>query len=209
MTHPSSPVHALPLECPACGATSEHRVLHVTAYRAGALLSGIARCSACKHSHPFEVRTQTIPIRVVVSQGPNSRRQTMSFPPEHRFVIGEVLEIEEGTARVSRIETQQETTPHSALASRIRTLWATVEGKARVKISLSSGAQTIPLPVEMDPEVVLRVGARLAVAGRPLIIYGLRVGMWTQTKVGYEAPAAKVVRVYARSARTPPPGSID
>ncbi len=208
MKKPPAPIHSLSLRCPACGEESPHRVLHVSAYRAAGYLAGIARCGQCRHSHPFEVRTPHNTVHVVVSDGARSR-ETRIEAPARRYSPGDILDVEGKRARVTRVEYPSEGPRPPALRAIPSTVWATIEGPARVKVSLSAGPKTIPLTTEVPREQVLRVGEILSVGGRPLRIYAIRVGLRTYDLEGYEAPAGKVVRVYARSARTPPPGRRD
>lgn len=205
MKRPASPIHALPLPCPTCAEETPHRVLHVSAYREGGYLAGVARCGKCRQTHPFEVRPATGTVRVVLSKGARSRMVRVPRGAFPNFEPGTRFTIEDGQAHITRIEPEGPPSPEDA--GKAFTVWAVAEGPARVRVSLSAGARTIPLTVELDPDTPLRVAGNLVVGSRRLRIYAIRVGRRTIDDEGFTAPAGRIVRVYARSAWTPPPGN--
>jgi len=198
---PAPPVHALSLECPFCGKTSQHRVLHVQAYREGVTMEGVARCSLCRASHPFQILTKETKVRVILSEGAQSKRIALPFPPDRRLKRGDTLGLEGRKYLVSKIETQGTPSAKEALAKEIRALWAVPGDRVTLKISVTTGSETTPVSLRVRPEKPVHVGDRLVVDGNLLFISALRMGGRTLRERGMGGEAGEVQRAYAHPVR--------
>lgn len=211
---PAPGVHSLDLPCPTCGEVLRHRVLHVRGSAPPSSpkakrtpLEGVARCLRCRTTHPFTLTPRLLStVTVIVSDGPRSRRTSISWPPERRIDGETTLRLFGRPVRVARIEVAEQRSAASALPSEIVALWTVPTDVVHLNVSLREGARTLPLHYSVKADVPLRVGGTFRVEGEPFEIVGLRGRGRTFHEPGEELPAREVQRVYARRAERPPGG---
>jgi uncharacterized Zn finger protein len=189
-------IHSLELPCPSCGETTAHRVVHIRSYRSKSLLSGVARCGRCKATHPFQVENRTMTVKMILSDGPTSRRLAFTLKGGERVEKDQEFEVEGRKVKVVRIETASAPSAISADPQEVRVLWTVPSDFVMVKISIVRGRNTQPFKVRMPVGLHIAVGDTVRIEGKRTIVTGVRIRGRTQKITGAGGEAREIQRVY-------------
>lgn len=203
------PIRSAVLPCEVCGEETPHRLLKVAGGgRGGASVAGLARCSRCHLTHPFEDRAPAASheLWMVLSEGRSSRRERRSLPPTRHVEVDELLEGEDPPLRVRRLEGPGGQDLREALARDVATLWAVVDRGPRLDVSLIEGQRTRATSWVPPEGATVRVGDRLELPEASTFIIGFRGRGRTWRRTGDVLPASEVTRIYARRTVMPPAG---
>ena len=168
-------------------------------------------------------------VKVIVSEGAQSRTARVSLAPSARLEVGSALPPnllapetggEPGATaatapvpprgyRVRRIDAKSRPGVVGAWADEVETLWLAPDTAGTVEVSITGGARTRAARATVAPDALLGVGEPIEVEGRSLTIGGLRARGRTWRRPGDRFPAAEVQRVYARRTVIPPAGRSD
>lgn len=202
-------MHSAELECLVCGERTHHRILRVDASSRPDRLSGIARCTTCRVTHPFEERTRPtgIPVHVIVSHGPESRAEERTMPAEQVLAVGDPIPGISEDRRIRRIEGRDGRARSSARAAEVGALWVAAPPEPRLLISVLDGGRTFGRSIPVAAERRLAVGEVIEVERQGLRVVALRARGRTWSRVGDRFAAAEIERAYARRTAIPPAGS--
>lgn len=202
------PVHSAQFLCEICGEETPHRILHLTPGSRPARMEGVARCQKCRTTLPFLVRSpREIPVRIVVSEGRESRTDTCSFPVGTLLSEGMPLPGHGPGKWIRRIDLKNGRRAHSAVVDRIGTMWIQWMRGGTVPLSIVEGRLTTSRMWSVDPETSLAVGDVLQTDGESVFVVALRARHRTWVLRGDTFRAGEIERIYARRNRIPPAGS--
>jgi len=200
------------LYCETCGEETPHRIFRVRRPAGGGrgTLEGVARCRNCRTTHPFESRPEgRTELRLIVSDGPRSERRALHIAPETMIRVGAPLPGPEEGLLVRKVDAADGRVRGGGRADELRTVWATRDVGAVVKVSVIEGRRTTPERLVVPPETVFEVGGTVRVAGAPLTVTALRARGRTWRLPGDAFPASDVQRLYGRRTAIPPAGRSD
>ncbi len=201
-------VRSATLPCEVCGEETPHRILRLEPRGSGS--AGIARCSRCRWTHPFEeLPPRTAGLWLVVSEGRRSRREPLELPARTVLAVEEALPGPEPAWRVTRLERPDGRTSRVLRAEETRTVWAVPWRAPAVAVSLIEGARTRPLRWTPSPGSTVRIGERVEIAGVSAFVVGFRARGRTWRRSGDAMPVEELDRLYARRIARPPAGSSD
>ena len=207
----ASAVRSAVLSCESCGLETPHRILRLAATsRKKGTISGIARCSRCRWTHPFtEIPPRTVTVWAVRSEGQRSVRERIELVPGATARINEPIPGLDPPRIVRRIELRDGRTTVQARAEDIATLWTIVDRGPRIRVSLIEGRTTTPTLWEPPEGAQVAVGEPLNVDGVPTFIIGLRGRGQTWRAPGDRLEVREIDRIYARRSASPPAGRRD
>lgn len=201
-------VHSAQFYCEICGEETPHRILHLTPGSRPARMEGVARCQKCRTTLPFLVRSpREVPVRIIVSEGRESRTDTSAFPVGTVLSEGMPLPGSDAGKWIRRIDLKNGRRAHSAVVDQIGTIWIQWMRGGTVPLSIVEGRRTTSRRWSVDPETNLAVGDALQTDGESVFVVALRARHRTWVLRGDTFRAGEIERIYARRKRIPPAGS--
>ena len=197
------------LYCETCRKETLHRILRVTgpASRGRTTVAGVARCRACRWTHPFVSAPETrSTVEVVLSSGPTSRRTRVELPPTEVIRVGEPLPGTTPAGRVRKIDLHDGSHPATALVRDVGTVWAVEDGPRLLRVAVLQGARSTTERLAAVPGQRLGVGDALRLPAGSVTIVALRAHGRTWRRPGDVFAAEEVGVVYGRRTVRPPAG---
>lgn len=198
--------------CENCGRATPHRILRLdrTAASRPERLRGVARCTECRLTHPFESAAKEEVDRIlIVSSGPSSERRSIRLPRFARLEVDRELPGVDPPVVIRKLDLPSGRSTDRATASEVATIWAVRDIGAVVRVSLVEGARTHPATVQLPHGTELEVGAMLDVDGVSAEIVALRADGHTWHRPGDRFSCDRVDRAYVRRTAMPPAGRSD
>lgn len=197
------------LFCESCRRETPHRILrfHRSDRPVPRSVRGIARCRECRWTHAF-VSTQ-VPravVEVIVSRGPASERRPLELDASEPVRVGESVAGVEPKLLVRRIDRRDGTSPRSAVARDVSTIWAVEERPRLVRVAVLEGARSTTERVEARAGARWAVGDALRLPSGPVTVVALRARNRTWRRAGDAFPSEEVAVVYGRRTVSPPAG---
>jgi uncharacterized Zn finger protein len=157
------------LDCPACD-EEEQRVLR--AARSGWTL----QCTSCQaiRTVPAPPEERSIEVAGIVSEGPAARSVRLHVPLDGQIKVGDEVELEGHTLKVTGIEASDGTRPDKALGRDVRVLHAKAFDTVRIPYSVNQGEFTKSFQEDIDPDTVIEVGEVREVQGVRLLVKTLK-----------------------------------
>lgn len=192
------------VRCPTEGEETLHDVLKgEVGERGGYTLDAVVECRDCGTTHQVTVREAgDEPVRVVVSDGAESRSTETELPRDATVTVGEKLVVDGAPVRVTSVERDDGQRVGEATVPLVETIWAEDHATVTLKFSVHEGGlETRALEMETHPQDEFAVGDEVDIAGRTIRVHAIKTGEDLLEERGERALAEDIVRVYAQ-----PPG---
>lgn len=192
------------VQCPTEGEETLHDVLKgEVGERGDWTLDAVVECRDCGATHQVTVREAgDEPVRVVVSEGAESRTTEIELPRDATVSTGEKLVVDGSPVLVTDVERDDGERVDEAAIGLVETLWAKDHATVTLKFSVhEEGLETRALEMETHPKDAIAVGDEVDLAGRTVRVHAVKTGEDLLEERGQRAPAEEIVRVYAQ-----PPG---
>jgi uncharacterized Zn finger protein len=189
---------ALYLECETCGDITLHEVVHGKVSKKRVHLQ--VRCKDCgtKSEHVRE-EVKTTKLKVVVSEGEQSRRTTLEIESDEVLVLGDELLVDGIPVQVRGIEIGTDKRVESSPVREIKTLWTVRFDKVIVKFSINMGRRTKAAEQEATPDEEFTVGELVHVKGVTAVVH--RIKTWDRVLQRGSAEARDIRRIYGKAVR--------
>ncbi len=195
--------------CDTCGKETPHRILRLDRTGGGGrrALSGIARCRACRWTHPFvSAGPDRAEVEAIVSAGAVSEHRVLELPATEPLEVGSPLPGLRPEARIRKLDLREGGQAAEAPAREVRTVWAVETASELLRVAVLSGARSTTERVPRSAGLRLSVGSSLRLPSGPVTIVALRAHGHTWRRAGDTFPAEVVQVVYGRRTVRPPAG---
>lgn len=189
-------------ECDVCAGTTLHEVLKgETTERSDAFVTeGVMRCKECATTRERRVRQEKpVVLQVVMSEGPDSRRSTVSVDPDEHLSIGDELYVGKDRIVVTALETSEGKHLDEAVARDKPLVWSKVFNHIRVKVSINRGHSTAAETIDAAPDEEFQIGEILTIRRTKAVIHSIKTAAGPVRQGA--APARTITRIYAREMR--------
>lgn len=189
------------VQCPTEGEETLHDVLKgEVGERGDWTLDAVVECRDCGATHHVTVREAgDEPVRVVVSEGAESRTTEIELPRDATISTGEKLVVDGSPVLVTDVERDDGERVDEAAVGLVETLWAKDHATVTLKFSVhEEGLETRALEMETHPRDAIAVGDEVDLAGRTVRVHAVKTGEDLLEERGQRAPAEEIVRVYAQ-----------
>ncbi len=144
------------MKCPVCNSES-HEVLKTKGKNTKEVL---LKCNECGNTFR---ETITIPkmvdCRVIISKFEESGKKQIKLYPDEILEVGEVLVVDEEEVEITSLENNRGGRVSKSPVSQLETIWASsLEGPARVGISIDYGGRIFSKKVEVERDFQFTVG---------------------------------------------------
>ena len=190
---------ALLLPCEECGEVP-HRVLsgRVTG-RDALVFQGTVKCSSCGRIRSVSYReARPLRVPVIVSTGEESERTEIELAPDEIVAVGDRLDHEGHTLRVTAIEVGERRVTQSA-GKDVRALWARQIDRVRVKFAVNKGNRTVSHELDAAPDEEFEVGDVVDLGRERALVH--RIVVKGATLRRGSARAEEIVRMYGKLVR--------
>ena len=189
------------VECPVCGEETRHTVIKgkLSERKKTVYFSGTVRCRECGTVHQAEIKESApISIRLIVSEGQESRRSSVEISPEEAVFVGDEFIHEGIPVKITALECDGRRVQR-AHASDIETIWARSFDHVEVKFSINKKDKTISRKIEAAPDEEFIIGDNFMIGRDYVVIHKIKAtyGFVEEGSV----TARDIVRVYARKIR--------
>jgi uncharacterized Zn finger protein len=198
MAEPPSQVYVV---CPAEDEETLHSVLDgEVGERGDYTLDAVVECRECGATHQVTVREPADEaLRVVVSEGSESRTGEVELPRDGSVSVGEKLVVGGRPVVVTDVERDDGDRVDEADVALVETIWAKDHSTVTLKFSVhEEGLETRAFEMETHPRDEVVVGDEVDMAGRRLRIHTVKTEEDLLEERGQAADAEDVVRVYAQ-----------
>ena len=191
---------AIYIECPSCGEETLHRVIKGKLGEKKQLrLEALVKCSQCGHRYNTVISEQKpVTIPLIVSEGPNSKKDTIELASAETVKSGTEYQLDRGTIKITGIETERGRVD-SAKARDIATLWAKKFDRLKIRVSINKGRRTLSRALWAVPNEEFCVGDVIRIKGDSVAIHSIKT-VNRLIKRG-SAEARDIVRIYAKLVR--------
>jgi uncharacterized Zn finger protein len=185
-----------------CAKTTLHEVLKGQETERGDafVTEGVMRCKECGATREQRVRQgKPVVLQVVMSEGPDSRRSTVSVDPDEHLVVGDELYVGKDRIVVTALESTEGKRMDEADARDKPLVWSKVFNRIRVKVSINRGHSTAAETIEAAPDEEFQIGEILTIRRSKAVIHSIKTA--TGPLRAGAAPARAITRIYAREMR--------
>jgi uncharacterized Zn finger protein len=185
-----------------CARTTLHEVLKGEAQeRADAFVTtGLMRCKECGTTGERRVQQEKpVVLQVVMSEGPDSRRSTVSVDPDEHLAVGDEMYVGKDRIVVTALESNEGKPLDEARAREKPLVWSKVFNRIRVKVSINRGHSTAAETIEAAPDEEFQIGEILTIRRTKAVIHSIKTVAGPARKGG--ATARHITRIYAREMR--------
>jgi uncharacterized Zn finger protein len=189
-------------ECDLCARTTLHEVLKgEESERVDAVVTtGVMRCRECGTTREQRVRQEKpIVLQVVMSEGPDSRRSTVSVDPDEHLTVGDELYVGKDRIVVTALESTEGKRLDEADARERPLVWSKVFNRIRLKVSINRGHSTAAETIDAAPDEEFQIGEILTIRRTKAVIHSIKTAAGP-LRAG-AAPARNIQRIYAREMR--------
>ncbi|MFA5860160.1 MAG: HVO_0476 family zinc finger protein [Candidatus Thermoplasmatota archaeon] len=191
---------AVTTQCPTCRDFTLHTVLQGKAggkARGKHTLDATVQCTQCDTVHHSIVREAAdVALPVVLSEGPKSRRTTITLPGDDALRINESMIIDGADAKLTGIETKDAKRVDAALVREVQTLWMKRFDEVVVGIAINLDKKTIAKEMKVQPTHEFTVGEEMVFGRLRVTVHAIKTGD-RLIKRG-TAEAADIKRVFAK-----------
>ncbi len=187
------------IRCPICGSES-YEVLKSKLEKSKGKISRrlLLKCEDCKTVYRETIiEKEPIDCRIIISKHEVSEKKHIKLYPEDILKIGDVLAVDDGSAKITSIETKKGARVKKSIVSDIETIWASsLDIPARIGISIVLNGRTFSKKVEVDRNFEFRVGDIIKLEDFVFKIHTIKTTT-ARLKRGF-AKASVIKRVYGR-----------
>jgi uncharacterized Zn finger protein len=189
-------------ECEICGKTTAHEVVKAkqSERHDAIVVEGVLRCKDCGTIQERRVRQEKpVVLQVVLSEGPDSRRSTMTVDPEEHLAVGDELYVGQDRIIVTGLESTDGKHLDEAIGRERPLVWSKVFNRVNVKVSINRGHSTAAETVDAAPDEEFHIGEIITIRRSKAVIHSIKTAAGT-LKDG-AAQARAIQRIYAREMR--------
>lgn len=190
------------LHCPSCDEETMHEILKGEVGTKGEeiTIDGVVKCKECGNTRHKTIREKAaIDVPIVVSWKEETDKDIISLYPDEWVNKGEELILDGTRVKVTSLELEGNKRVDSSKVDDIKTIWAKKHEKARVKVSIHKGRNSISEVLEVVPEEEFYVNDRIEVGKHDAVIHRIKTDD-DVIKKG-KAKAEDIVRIYAKRIR--------
>jgi uncharacterized Zn finger protein len=144
------------MKCPVCDSES-HEVLKTKGKNTKEVL---LKCNECGNTFRETIKIpKMVECRVIISKFEESGKKQIKLYPDEILEVGEVLVVDEEEVEITSLENNRGGRVSKSSVSELETIWASsLEGPARVGISIDYGGRIFSKKVEVERDFQFSVG---------------------------------------------------
>lgn len=164
--------------CPQCREPTLHTVLQGKAggkAKGNQTLDATVQCTQCETVHHAIVRESAdVALPVVLSEGPKSRRTTITLPGDDALRLNESMIIDGADAKLTGIETKDAKRVEAALVREVKTLWMKRFDEVVVGIAINLDKKTIAKEMTVQPTHEFTVGEEMVFGRLRVTVHAIK-----------------------------------
>jgi uncharacterized Zn finger protein len=182
------------MKCPVCDSES-HEVLKTKGKNTKEVL---LKCNECGNTFRETIKIpKMVECRVIISKFEESGKKQIKLYPDEILEVGEVLVVDEEEVEITSLENNRGGRVSKSSVSELETIWASsLEGPARVGISIDYGGRIFSKKVEVERDFQFTVGDVVKMGKAIFRIRSMKT-ITSKIRKG-NAPAEQIKRVYGR-----------
>jgi uncharacterized Zn finger protein len=182
------------MSCPFCGSESVE-ILKSNGKKTKELLF---RCFECKNIYREIInKKKLVDTRIIISKFDSSEKRYIKLQFDEIIELEDVLNFDEGSVKITSIETKKGARVKKSPVSEIETIWAlSLDLPARVGISIDFNGKIFSKKVDVEKDFVFEIGDIIKLGKKVFKVHTIKT-MDKRLKKGF-AKASVIKRVYGR-----------
>ncbi|MCK5559236.1 MAG: hypothetical protein KAJ51_01535 [Thermoplasmata archaeon] len=195
---------AIYVNCPKCNDETIHTILKgkLSKKRRKETLDCTVKCTKCKSVHQTLIQTpKTISVPIIISKMGESTQNNIELNSNDALEVGDEIILDNNNLMITSLETHENKRVTKTEIPNLRTIWAKLYDKVRVKISVNKGGVTFTHDIWAVPDEEFFIGDILNLGKLKTVIHRIKTNDKLLKSEGAMATARDIVRLYGSAIR--------